>query len=339
MIEPGPRNLITDVEGILVGHAEDREARSGTTVILPEPAALAAVDVRGGAPGTRETDALRPTCLVERVDAIVLSGGSAIGLDAASAVANWLAATGRGFPVAGCFVPIVPAAILFDLDNGGNKSWGEEPPYRRLGRAAALAAGRDFALGNIGAGFGAAAGRLKGGLGSASAVDAAAGLEVGALIAANPVGSVVMPGSGRLWGAAFEQRGEYGLHSGAEPTGHEIDLDLPAEGRLGGHTCIGVVATNAALTKAEAERVAIMAHDGLARAVRPVHTPFDGDTIFVLSTGRKKLEAPAPIALARLGAIAADCVARALVRGVAAAESLGERPSYRAAFGGGLAGS
>ena len=324
MIEPRPRNLITDVEGILVGNAQDAGARSGTTVVLPEPAALAAVEVRGGGPGTRETDALSPSCLVERVDAIVLSGGSALGLDAASGVANWLAASGRGFPISGCFVPIVPAAILFDLNNGGDKAWGEEPPYRRLGRAAALAAGRDFPLGNVGAGFGASAGRLKGGLGSASAIDGE-GLEVGALVAANPVGSVLVPGSARLWAAALEQRGEFGLPAGAGMVPpRDLDLDLPAEGRLGGHTCIGIIATYLTLTKAQAQRVAIMAHDGLARAIRPVHTPFDGDTLFVLATGRRPLAEPAPLAIARLGSLAADCVARAAAGAVLAAGSLGD---------------
>ena len=169
MFHPGPRNLITDVPGILVGNAEDVRARTGTTVVRPEPAALAAVDVRGGAPGTREISLLAPDCRVDRVDAIVLSGGSAIGLDAASGASRWLAANRRGVEVAGFHIPIVPAAIVFDLVSGGDKNWGEEPPYLRLGREACANAAADFALGNIGAGLGSRAGTIKGGLGSASA--------------------------------------------------------------------------------------------------------------------------------------------------------------------------
>jgi len=327
MLRPGPRNLITDVDGILVGNAEDWRVRSGVTVILPETAAVAAVDVRGGAPGTHETEALRPTSLVPGIDAVVLSGGSAFGLDAASGVTEWLAAADRGYLAAGFRVPIVPAAILFDLANGGDKRWGREPPYRALGARAAAEAGRDFALGNVGAGLGAAAGKIKGGLGSVSTVGDD-GWQVGAVIAANPVGSVLVPGTTTFWGAALAQPGEIGAHAGATMPG-PLDLDLPAEGRLGSHTCIGLVATNLALGKAEALRVAIMAHDGLARAVRPAHTPFDGDTLFVLSTGRLPLPEPKPMALARLGHLAADCVTRALMRGVYAADSLGDRPGYR----------
>ena len=334
MLRPGPRNLITDVDGILVGNAEDERVRSGVTVVLPGAAALAAVDVRGGAPGTRETDALHPTSLAPGVDAIVLSGGSAFGLDAASGVMQWLAEAGRGFLAGGHHVPIVPAAILFDLANGGDKQWGREPPYRRLGETAAMRAGLDFALGNAGAGLGASAGRIKGGLGSVSTVGDD-GWQVGALVAGNPVGSVLVPGTTTLWGALFAQADELGdAQPGAAPRSVPIDLDLPAEGRIGGHTCIGVVATNLILTKAEALRIAIMAHDGLARAVRPVHTPFDGDTLFVLSTARVPLPEPKPLALARLGHIAADCVTRALTRGVYAADSLGDRPGYRSLLAG-----
>src|SRR4029077_2442978 len=179
MLQPGPLNLITDVEGIRVGNAEDARVRTGVTVVLPERASLAAIDVRGGAPGTRETDSLDPTCLVDRVDAVVLSGGSAFGLEAGSGGTNWLAVQGRGFAVGSAIVPIVPAAILFDLLNGGAKDWGEYPPYAALGRAATIAPARSCALGNAGAGYGAKAGPLKGGLGSASAL-AADGLQVGA---------------------------------------------------------------------------------------------------------------------------------------------------------------
>lgn len=330
MLKPGPRNLITDVDGILVGNAASERARTGVTVVLPVQPAVAAVDVRGGGPGTRETESLRPTSLVSRIDAVVLSGGSAFGLDAAGGVMNVLVAQGRGFPVAGFRVPIVPAAILFDLANGGDKNWGNEPPYRALGEAAIAAVGRDFALGNAGAGLGAKAGQLKGGLGSASAVDET-GWQVGALVAANPVGSVVEPGSRRLWAAPFEQADEFGAADGKARTGPQpdLDLDLPADGRLGGHTCLGVVATNLALDKAMALRVAMMAHDGLARAIRPTHTPLDGDTIFVLATGALALPEPTPLALARLGHIAADCISRAIGRAVYHAESLGDYTGYR----------
>ncbi|HXP76493.1 MAG TPA: P1 family peptidase [Stellaceae bacterium] len=331
MLQPGPLNLITDVEGIQVGNAEDERARTGTTVVLPDAPSLAAVDVRGGAPGTRETDALDPTCLVDHVDAIVLSGGSAFGLEAASAVTNWLAARGRGFAVGSAVVPIVPAAILFDLLNGGAKDWGERPPYAALGRAAAVGAGRRFKLGNVGAGYGAKAGTLKGGLGSASAV-AADGLQVGALVAVNARGDTVIPGSSCLWAWALAQDGEVGAQI---PPARPLPLEEPEPppALAGGHTTIGVVGTNAALDKAEAQRVAIMAQDGFARAIRPIHTPFDGDTVFVLATGRWRLPEPRAAALLRIGAAAADCTARAIMRGVYEAESLGDLASYRERFG------
>ncbi len=326
MAGPGARNLITDVDGILVGNAEDPAARTGTTVVLPEEPAVAAVDMRGGAPGTRETDVMDPTCLVDNIDAVVLSGGSVFGLDAAGAVTARLAQQGRGFQIDAFHMPIVPAAILFDMTNGGDKDWGEAPPYRRLGRAALDAAGRDFRLGNAGAGYGATAGRLKGGLGSASRV-AEDGTQVGALVAANPVGETVMPGTNTLWSWALEQDGELGGQQPAVPTWP--DREPPAGSRPGTNTTIGVVAINLVLTKAEARRIAIMAHDGLARAIRPVHTPFDGDTIFVLSTGRLPLGAPAPSRVARLGSFAADCVARAIGRAVYEADALGDFPAYR----------
>ncbi|AWK87861.1 P1 family peptidase [Azospirillum thermophilum] len=333
-VRPGPRNLITDVDGILVGNAQDQTVRSGVTVVLPDRPAVAAVDVRGGAPGTRETDALNPTCLVEQVDAVVLTGGSAFGLDAAAGAMGWLAARGRGFPVGDRRVPIVPAAVLFDLLNGGDKEWGETPPYRALAAAACDAAGPAFALGNAGAGLGAKAGDIKGGLGSASAV-MPDGLQVGALIAVNPVGSAVMPGRDTLWAWAWEQDGEMG---GQTPPAGPVPLDpvLPFLDAAvpGANTTIGVVATNAVLTKAEALRLATMAHDGMGRAIRPAHTPFDGDTLFGLATGTQALpDGPArAVALARLGALAADCVARAIGRGVYEAESLGPWPSYRARY-------
>jgi L-aminopeptidase/D-esterase-like protein len=262
------------------------------------------------------------------VDAICLSGGSAFGLDAASGVMAHLVSIGRGFPVAGFRVPIVPAAILFDLANGGDKNWGDEPPYRVLGRRAAGACGQDFRLGNIGAGMGAKAGALKGGLGSASA--AAGAFSVGAIVAANPAGSVTLPGQAAFWAGPLQQGDEFGGPRPARPAA--IDLDLPPDSKLAGHTSIGVVATDAILTKAEAQRVAIMAHDGLARAARPSHTAFDGDTVFVLATGRRALPEPRAKNLARLGGLGADCLARAVARAVYAADSLGDAPSYRSRF-------
>ncbi len=357
MTAPGRRNLITDVDGILVGNAEDAGARTGTTVILPDARAVAAVDTRGGAPGTRETDALDASCLVDAVDAVVLSGGSVYGLDAASGVAAWLGAQGRGYEVPGAPIvaPVVPAAILFDLNNGGAKDWGAkdwgakdggakdggaQPPYYALGRDAAAGAGADHALGNAGAGYGARAGAYKGGLGSAS-ITTLDGYQVGALAAVNAFGSPVMPGTGTFWAWAHEQNNELG---GQQAPRGPMDFapDWPpdtktgtagASGSVAGtNTTIGVVATNAALTPAEAKRLAIMAHDGYARALRPIHTPFDGDVIFALATGTTTLGEPRAFSLARLGMLAADTMARAIARGVYEAKTLGDAKAFRSVF-------
>jgi len=331
--KPGPLNLLTDVPGLRVGHAVDQGLRSGVTVILPEPRAACSVDVRGGGSGTRETDLLRPEASMDAVDAVCLAGGSAFGLDAASGVMHWLAEHKRGVQVRGHVVPIVPAAILFDLANGGDKSWGEESPYRKLGRAACDAAvGGDFALGNAGAGYGAMAGKLKGGLGSASWVEPD-GLLVAALVAANPVGSVLTPGNRSFWAAPWEQGGEFG---GFGVEVGDVDIGIAAEARIGmapgAHTCIGVIATNARLDKNSLRHVSAMAHDGLARAVRPVHTPYDGDTLFALATAAWQDDDRADDKswlIARVGSIAADCVARAVARGVWSAEPLGALDSAR----------
>ena len=335
-MRPGPRNLITDVDGIRVGNAADARVRTGVTIVLPDAPAVAAVDVRGGAPGTRETDALNPSCLVDRVDAVVLSGGSAFGLEAASAAASWLAARGRGYAVGPVCVPIVPAAVLFDLLNGGDKDWGERPPFPDLARSALETASQDFALGNAGAGFGAKAGTIKGGLGSASLVTDD-GFQIGALIAANPFGSATMPGQPTLWAWALELDGEMGgqpLPTAAIPP--DPGLLETAITRAGANTTIGVIAVNADLTKAEALRLATMAHDGLARAIRPAHTPFDGDTLYVLATGTRPLSEPRPYHLARLGSHAADVAARAIGRGIYHAEGLGPFPGYRELYGSAL---
>lgn len=315
---PGSRNLITDVPGIAVGQAEDHRVRSGVTVILPDARAVAAADVRGGGPGTRETDALAPETLVEAVDAIVLAGGSVYGLAAADGVTTWLGARGRGFGLATGAppAPIVPAAILYDLGNGGDKAWGEAPPYRALGAAAIAAAGADFALGSAGAGAGAMAGALKGGLGSASIISGE-GIAVGALAAVNSFGSVVVPGSRAFWAAPFEIGREFGGLPIGEARAAPGDWGLAKrQAQARESTTLAVIATDAALSVAEASRVAIMAQDGLARAIRPAHAPFDGDVVFVLATGGQALAEPRAAALTRLGSLAADCLARAIARGV-----------------------
>lgn len=333
-ISRGPRNLVTDVDGILVGHAEDHRVRTGVTVVLPEPRCAAAADVRGGAPGTMNIDALDPTSLRHEVDAVVLSGGSMYGLGAAMGVVAELGARGRGIAFGGAVIPVVPAAILFDLSNGGDKAWGASPPYDALGRAALAACGPGaFALGNAGAGLGARSGRLKGGLGSASTVTAE-GWQVGALVAVNSFGSAVMPGTDRFWAGPLELGAEFG-GLGPPPSDWRGAPEMPTPPSFApdpmANTTIAVVAVNAALDKGQAKRLAIMAQDGLARAIRPIHTPFDGDTVFVLGTGRIPLTGPAM--LARLGHLAADTLARAVARGVFHAESLGDRPGWRDARG------
>ena len=319
---PGARNLITDVPGLKVGQAEDLAVRTGVTVVLPDERAVCAADVRGGGPGTRETDALAAENLVDAVDAVVLSGGSSYGLAAADGVAAWLGARGRGFVVSPDPAvppsPVVPSAILFDLANGGDKRWGEAPPYGALGRTAVAAAGEDFRLGTAGAGCGAMAGRLKGGIGSASVVTAD-GYTVGAIVAVNSWGSVVAPDGRSFWAAPFEIDGEFGGLGSAGLSAAPDDWGLAKAAADLRNTTIAVVATDATLTPAQARRLAVMAQNGLSRAIRPVHAPFDGDVVFALSTARRPLAEPAPYTLARLGALAADCLARAVARGVHAA--------------------
>jgi L-aminopeptidase/D-esterase-like protein len=317
---PGPLNLITDVAGLKVGQAEDARGRTGVTVILPDARAVCACDVRGGAPGTRETDALAPENLVEAVDAVVLSGGSVYGLAAADGVVAFLGAARRGFALVSAaevpVSPVVPAAILFDLANGGVKDWGAWPPYRDLGLAAAQAAERTFRLGTAGAGHGAKAGALKGGLGSASVVSAE-GFTVGALAAVNSFGSALASGSRAFWAAPYELGGEFGGLGASDlratPDDWGAAKSTPGERT---HTTIACVATDLALTPAEARRVAIMAQDGLARALRPIHTPFDGDVVFALATAQRLAPEPRTMAVARVGGLAADCLARAVARGV-----------------------
>ena len=342
MLQPGPRNLITDVDGLLVGNAESDTVRSGTTVVLCDPPATASVDVRGGAPGTRETDLLDPTCRVDRIDAIALSGGSAFGLSAADGVMKWLRDRGRGVAVGPMVVPIVPSAIVFDLMNGGDKDWAW-PPYRELAHAACEHAGRDFSLGNAGAGLGAHAGNLKGGLGSASALDPATGVQVGALVVVNARGYTTMGDQPQFWAWPLEQGAEFGglgpptrrlaldvSHSRGNPADSDPLAQARADAR--GNTTIAVVATNVRLDKAWARRFAVMAQDGLARAIRPAHTPQDGDTVFAVATGQldRTLD---PLTLAELGTTAADTLARAIARGVYAAESVGGLRAWRDVHG------
>lgn len=333
MVRTGKRNLITDVEGIKVGNAHDDSVRSGVTVIKPDQPAVAAVDVRGGGPGTRETEALSADCLVDAVHAIVLSGGSAYGLDAAGGVMSALSEKKIGFELGGAIIPIVPSAILFDLLNGGNKEWGKTSPYSELGYRALNSCENHFPLGNSGAGLGAVSGGMKGGLGSASFVysDGNEEITVGAIAAVNSMGSVTMPGSPVMWAAPYERENELGGQPSWDQK-REMELEFAFELPTGTNTTIVTVATDAILTKPQARRVAMMAHDGMARAVRPIHSPFDGDSIFVLSTGKRKLSDPAT-GLAKLGMLAADCVARAIARGVFEADSLGNFESYRSRYG------
>ncbi|MGZ8371492.1 MAG: P1 family peptidase [Rhodoplanes sp.] len=327
------RDLLTDVAGVRVGHAQDARLASGVTCILFDEPAIAAVDVRGGGPGTRETDLLHPACTIEGIDAIVLAGGSAFGLDAASGTQAWLREQGRGFAVGPARVPIVPGAILFDLNNGGDKDWGRYSPYPELGYAAtAEAAGAEFALGSVGAGAGATTVNYKGGIGSASMVTQDQ-CTVAALAAVNAAGSVVLADGPWFWAAPFERDAEFG--------GRGLPAVWPAEALLprtkhavATSTTLVVVATDALLTKAQAQRLATMAQDGVARAVFPVHTPIDGDLVFAAATGHKPLIDP-DFGLLRLGAAASQAVARAIARGVYEAAALafpGALPAYRDKF-------
>lgn len=322
MFRPGPRNLITDVAGLLVGNVHDEKLKSGVTAVVCEEPAVAGVEVLGGAPGTRETDLLDPHNTVHAVNGLVLAGGSAFGLDAASGVQAALREKGFGFGIAGFCVPIVPAAILFDLPNGGDKDWGRFPPYREMGYEAAQAAGADFAIGSAGAGCGALTAGLKGGLGSASTV-LDSGVTVGALVAVNAVGSVTIGRSAHFRAAPFEigeEFGGLGLPSPMPDDAAEVIVKTREMLKSGANTTIGVIATDAALDKAGAKRLAIAAHDGFARAIWPAHTAIDGDLVFGVATGRN--ETPLDMeGLIDLHAAAAATMARAIARGVYAASA------------------
>ncbi len=310
-MRPGPRNLITDIAGLRVGHAQEVRLRSGCTVLTADRPFTAAVHIMGGAPGTRETDLLAPDRLVQEVDALVLSGGSAFGLDACSGVADGLRAIGRGFAVGDQRVPIVPGAILFDLLNGGDKTWLRNP-YYDLGRAALGDVAEDFPLGTTGAGYGAMTGFWKGGLGSASII-LPSGITVGALVAVNALGSVTVNDGAQFWAAPWEMNGEFGRR-GIARTPATTAVPIPRK-RMGEATTIAIVATDAALTQAQAQRMATAAHDGMARAIVPSHTPLDGDLVFAAATGTMAMQDPVTDSF-QIGHAAAISLARAVARAI-----------------------
>ena len=333
------QNLITDISGLRIGHADDAKLASGVSAIVFDHPVISSISVLGGAPGGRDTGLLEPEMSVETVDAILLSGGSAFGLDAAGGAMAALKAMGRGFAVGEQRVPIVPQAILFDLLNGGDKNWGDLPPYWALGKRAIETACHQCPLGSVGAGLGATTANLKGGIGSASAMTTD-GVRVGALVAVNAIGTATIGDKPHFWAAPYEQNAEFG--------GLGWPQTMPPDAlmlRIKGHaaagdarepaTTIGMVVTDAILTKAQAKRLAIMAQDGLARAIRPAHAPMDGDTIFAAATGLHALKTPMKD-LTQIGMLAADCVARAIARGVYHAKALqfsGAIPSWNSRFG------
>lgn len=327
------RNAITDVAGVLVGQAEDRRIASGVTAIIFDRPCVASVSIPGGAPGGRDTALLEPGMTVEAVDALVLSGGSAFGLDAMGGAQAHLRAQGRGFRIGDVTVPIVPGAVLFDLLNGGAKDWGETPVYWHLGLAAARAASLDVAVGSVGAGFGATTANLQGGLGTASAVTSR-GFTVGAIVAVNAIGSATIGDGLHFWGAPYERDGEFGGLGWPAPMPADA-LACRIKSAEPQNTTIAVVATDAALTKAEAKRLAVMAEGGFVKALRPTHAALDGDTVFAAATARAET-APLPFDHVEIGLLAADCLARAIARGVYAADALpftGALPSWRQRFG------
>ena len=321
MSQPGKANGLTDIAGIWVGHYSDSAAASGTTVVLCPDGAVAGVDVRGAAPGTRETDLLAPENLVETVHAVCLSGGSVYGLSAADGVVRYLESQSIGFPLEGNHVaPIVPAAVLYDLGRGNHFRPPVDPSW---GEAACRSAGPEpLKTGCVGAGTGAKSGGIKGGVGTAStALDT--GITVAVLVAVNSFGSTIDPANGIFWEARLESRGEF-----AGQVHRRVRLPASPVGTPGEHTTLAVVATDAVLTKVQAKRIATMAHDGMARAIRPAHTMFDGDVVFCLATGRQPLSKtpgffaiPTAQTLSDLGHAAADCLARAVIRGILDADS------------------
>lgn len=324
----GKSNSILDIEGLMIGHYTDTEALCGVTAVICTEGAIASVDVRGSAPGTRETDLLDPVNLVEKAQAVVLSGGSVFGLAASDGVVRWLAEKGFGFPLENNQVaPIVPAAVLYDLGRGRDFV----PPINlEWGRKACNNAGNDvIATGCVGAGTGAVSGGIKGGLGMASFV-LDDGITVAALVAVNSLGSIINPMNGRPWEVGLELNDEFG-----EEGKRAVKLPSPSEATPATNTTIGIIATDADITKVHARKIAQMAHDGMARAIRPSHTLFDGDTIFCLATCKKQLPetqgffpSPKAHAINKLGHAAANCMSRAIIRGVLSAQSMGRVTAF-----------
>jgi L-aminopeptidase/D-esterase-like protein len=330
------KNLLTDIAGVRVGHADNARLASGVTAVIFDRPAVAAIDVRGGGPGTREGALLDLANTVERIDAVALGGGSAFGLEAGGGVQAWLAEQGRGFRLREAVIPIVPGAIMFDLLNGGNKAWGRFPPYRDLGYTAAAAASTKFALGSVGAGLGATTANFKGGIGSASAATPS-GVGVAALAVVNSAGSVTVGDGPWFWAAPFEIDGEYGGR-GLPPSFTPDMLTMRLKGGSAAtaveNTTLAVVVTDAVLTKAQAKRLAMIAQTGFARAIYPVHAPLDGDVVFAAATGEKPVDPL--IGLTELGMVAANVVARAIARGVYAATALpfpAALPAWKDRFG------
>ena len=330
------KNLLTDIAGVRVGHADNAALASGVTAVIFDKPAVASMDLRGGGPGTREVALLDLANTVERIDAIALAGGSAFGLEAGGGVQAWLAEQGRGFEVRGAVIPIVPGAVVFDLLNGGDKKWGRFAPYRELGYTAAAAASTSFAQGSIGAGLGATTANFKGGVGSASATTPD-GVRVAALAVVNAVGSVTVGDGPWFWAAPFETEAEFGGR-GLPPS---FTPDMLAMRLKGGpaataaeNTTLAVVVTDAVLTKPQARRLAMIAQTGFARAIYPVHAPLDGDVVFAAATGEKPIDPL--VGLTELGMVAANVVARSIARGVHAATPLpfqGALPAWKHRFG------
>jgi len=330
------KNLLTDIPGVRVGHADDAALASGVTAVMFDKPPVAAIDVRGGGPGTREGALLELSSTVQRIDAIALAGGSAFGLEAGGGVQAWLAEQGRGFAVRAAIIPIVPGAIMFDLLNGGNKAWGRFAPYREIGYAAAAAATANFALGSVGAGLGATTANFKGGIGSASATTQG-GVRVAALAVVNAVGTVTVGDGPWFWAAPFEIDGEYGGR-GLPPSFTPDMLAMRIKGAAAANavenTTLAVVVSDAALTKPQAKRLAMIAQTGFARAIYPVHAPLDGDVVFAAATGEKPIDPL--VGLTELGMVAANVVARAIARGVYAATALpfpAALPAWKDRFG------
>lgn len=330
---PPPLNLLTDVPGLRVGHAHDSKAATGVTVVLIEGANVASGVTRGGAPGSRDTALLEPEMTRQAIDAVVLSGGSLFGLDAAGGVVTLLRERGVGFRIGPVNIPIAVQAITFDLINGGNKGWGRKPPYWDLGwQAAEAATDGAFGLGSVGGGYGVTTATLKGGVGSASVVTPS-GFRVGALVVVNAVGTANIGDGPHFWAAPYEIGGEFG-GLGLPASIGAADLRLRMKGGEPPSTTIAMVATDAVMTKAEAKRVAHMADDGLARAIRPAHAPMDGDTVIAVATLAKPMTHAAH--LTEIGMAAGDCLARAIARGVYEATALpfeNALPSWRDRFG------